>query len=181
MASKKLFALLAVFVAVGGIMATGAFTTVSADRTATVEVAGDDSALLSIDGAAGAPLADPVTESDGVAQINLGASNINGADGLNPNAKTQLSPIVNVTNNGEEGVGVTISVTNVDSGAVDASDVEIISSDGSTNMTGNTYSLDTGQTIQFGLSIDLQNVDQSQLSGNDLDITIQIEADSSEY
>lgn len=42
----KLFALLAVFAAIGLITASGAFTTVSAERTVSVQVQGDDSAVL---------------------------------------------------------------------------------------------------------------------------------------
>ncbi|ERG92237.1 MAG: hypothetical protein J07HQW1_02272 [Haloquadratum walsbyi J07HQW1] len=42
----KLLALLLAFTAVGGLAATGAFTTVQADRTADVTAAGDSNALL---------------------------------------------------------------------------------------------------------------------------------------
>jgi hypothetical protein len=81
----------------GAVVGTGAFSTVEADRTATVETAGDASSLLGIepgqnsgqyvttDGAVGIDITDP---------------------GVNPNATTAIDQLLEITNNGTNEVAV---------------------------------------------------------------------------
>jgi len=180
MAKLKLLAALVALLAIGGVAATGAFTTVSAERTATVGVAGDSAALLGVSSADNGPFGAAVSEgtNSGVAEINLDSNAFGNAQGLNPQANTSLSPLVNVTNNGEEDVGVTITVESVDTGAnIDSNNVTILDENGN-SIEGDTTTLTPGQTLQFGLNVDLRNVDQSDLNNNDLQINIQIEASS---
>jgi hypothetical protein len=106
----KLLALLMVFTAVGGLAATGAFTTVEAERTADVNVDGDANALLAI-----TPAEDPAdssfiqqsTTTNQTFEIVL--SGTDETSGVNANATTTAEDIVNITNNGEEAVDVWIN------------------------------------------------------------------------
>ena len=122
MGKGKLFGLLAVFAAVGLVTASGAFTTVSAERTATVNVAGDESALLALeptDGPNGGGTGD-----DGYARIQNGELEINlagyntSASGVNPNATTDVDSVFRITNQGTQEVNVTISDSGDNPGAV---------------------------------------------------------------
>ncbi len=106
----KLLALLLAFTAVGGLAATGAFTTVEAERTADIDAAGDANALLAIQ-----PTEDPADSSfiqqsstDGSTfEIVLDGQGSN--NGVNVNATTTAQNIFNITNNGEEDVDVWIA------------------------------------------------------------------------
>ena len=110
-AKGKLLALLLIFGAVGTLAATGAFTTVEAERTADVDVAGDANALLAI-----TPAEDPANSSfiqqsntnNQAFEIVLNGNDGN-ADGLNTNSTTAAQNIFNITNNGEEDVDVWIN------------------------------------------------------------------------
>ncbi|MDY6819674.1 MAG: hypothetical protein SVG88_13525 [Halobacteriales archaeon] len=108
-------ALIALVAAIGLITGTGAFTTVTAERTATVTVSGDKAALLSL-----APYPGPNGDGtgslgDGYARLVSGqlAITIGGHDssvgGVNTNAKTDLHDVFIITNQGAESVGVSIS------------------------------------------------------------------------
>ncbi len=98
----KLLALLLAFTAVGGLAATGAFTTVQAERTAEVNVDGDANALLQI-----TPVPDP-DNSDFISENNTGSETfqISLDDNVNARASTSAEDLVNITNNGEEPVDV---------------------------------------------------------------------------
>ncbi len=111
----KLFALLAVFVAIGLATATGAFTSVQADRTATVNVAGDQAALLQLTPADQLNSTSEVGSEDYV-DFSQGQLQIN-VDGLNTDATTDLGPVFNITNNGEDDVTVHIEDGDEDSNA----------------------------------------------------------------
>jgi len=106
----KLLALLLIFGAVGTLAATGAFTTVEAERTADVDVAGDANALLAIQ---------PTEDQDNSSFINqddttdstfeIVLDGEEGNNGVNANATTTAQNIFNITNNGEEDVDVWIA------------------------------------------------------------------------
>ena len=75
-------ALVALFLAIGLLTATGAFTSVSATRTAEVNVAGDGAALLQLQPYAGPNGYNPSgggtqTNSEGYAQLTAGELEIN--------------------------------------------------------------------------------------------------------
>lgn len=95
----KLFALLAVFAAIGLITATGAFTSVQADRTVSVTVAGDASANLALSDAGNGY----VDTSGDTIEIDFGSS------GANINADTDFGAVLNITNNGPNTVNVQIA------------------------------------------------------------------------
>ena len=102
----KLFGLLAVFAAIGLVTASGAFTTVSAERTASVNVAGDANALLALE-PADTPNGDEYAgTSNDQLEIELTTEN---AEGVNPNAVTEIDSVFRITNQGRQKVNVNIS------------------------------------------------------------------------
>lgn len=102
----KLFALLAIFAAIGLVTATGAFTTVSAARTADVSVAGDSAALLAIAPAGGAN-SDYVSTPNGQLTFDLSAGS-QGASGVNQRGETDIRAVFTITNQGTQEIGVWI-------------------------------------------------------------------------
>jgi hypothetical protein len=165
----------------GAILGTGAFTTVTAERTVNVQTAGDSSAFLGITpGRGGNPY---VTQSDQTVEINLdGTGSNSNASGLNDNAETVFRELVTITNNGSQPVtelnvqmaadssnvnaADTFSFTVTDGS--DSSDVTVSSTvDGNGDetsvvdlLTGENDIPDTlspGTSISFGFIIDLIN------------------------
>ena len=90
------------FAGAAGLIVTGAFDTAEADRTAEVEVAGDAAALLGIEPVEG-PNSEYAEITGGTATIDISTTD-QGADGVNQNAVTVINPILEVTNNGSDGV-----------------------------------------------------------------------------
>ncbi len=93
----KLLALLLAFTAVGGLAATGAFTTVQADRTADVQATGDADALLQIVPASNTEFA---TNDNGQVEINF--QDTQSSTGVNLDAETLDDNVINITNNGND-------------------------------------------------------------------------------
>ncbi|WMT06074.1 hypothetical protein NP511_11835 [Natrinema thermotolerans] len=83
----------------GAALGTGAFSSVEAERTVTVETAGDANAFLGLD-------ADNAYDVGGdTVQLNLGSGeNDAGGDGLNINAVTKWQPMLAIQNNGTQNV-----------------------------------------------------------------------------
>jgi len=188
----KLFALLAIFAAIGLVTATGAFTTVTATRTATVNVAGDANALLQLQPHSGpngvGPSGNP-TSSDGYAQLVNGQLeiNLNGyastiGQGPNVNATTDIQGVFNITNAGSQDVDVNISdtgdnddlVTFYNSSQADLSGTSPpyggMETDGANG--GSAVTLTPGETVVVSIYID--TTDSSFSGGEELidDITI---------
>jgi hypothetical protein len=89
--------------AVGGVtLGTGAFSSVNAERTVSVETASDGNALLGIEPGAGG--GEYVTGSDPIAIDITGTSA--GAQGVNQDAITAIDQLLEVTNNGTSDVVV---------------------------------------------------------------------------
>jgi hypothetical protein len=165
MAKGKLFALLAVFAAIGVVTATGAFTTVSAERTAQVNVAGDASALLAL-----SPTdSEFSTTENNQLTIDLGTNNVN------PNAVTTDNEVFTVTNNGEDPVRLVVTPEGPNENAVvfgiqkEEFDSSTIPSDGTgipiSNVVdgdeaaaaigdGDYVRLDPGESITVGIFVD---------------------------
>lgn len=105
----RVVAVLLLFGGAIGVTATGAFSTVEAERTADVDVAGDANALLGI-----RPAVDPdesafIQQSDTAdSTFAIDVSGRNNAQ-LNTNATTTAANIFNITNNGESTVTVWIA------------------------------------------------------------------------
>lgn len=107
-----------ILLAVALILGSGAFSTVTADRTATVDVAGDDSALLAIE-----PVADEAFLDTGELQFQVTAT-----------TTTTIDPLFTITNQGSQPVGVWILDID-DAGTTGDSGADIIGLDA--NNTGN--------------------------------------------
>lgn len=165
----RLVALLAVFIALTLITSTGAFTTVSAERTVDVSVAGDDAALLQIEPHSG-PNGDYAEQSGGEFQINF--DNVS-ATGVNLDAKTTLGNVFNVTNQGTQTVTVTISKSGTYPNAVDfnsSDDQEL--DDGASGV-----DIGVGDTLEVTIEIDTTAVSPS--AGETLVDSITIHAEAS--
>ena len=166
----------------GAALGTGAFTTVTAERTVSVETAGDGSAFLAL-----APARDDdnfvTAPSDGTIEINLdGTDSQTGSNGgLNQNAETVFRNLVTITNNGtQEITSLTLTMAVSSASNVVADDTfefTVSPSDGNSNqgtvsnggniLTGNNSipgTLGSGSSINFGMIIDLINGG----AGNDL-------------
>jgi hypothetical protein len=86
-------------------MGTGAFTSVSADRSLTVKTAGDASAYLSLKPQPNSANATEYVNvlNDNTIEIDVG-SNSNGGSGVNKGAYTVIRDLIQVTNQGTQGV-----------------------------------------------------------------------------
>ena len=179
----KLFALLAVFAAIGLVTASGAFTTVQADRTATVNVAGDSSALLALT---------PATEANGQyaylnngqleldissSNPNSGGSNFTGA-GVNDDALTSISAVFTIENQGTQDVDVYLGDASGNAITLNGNDTALQYYWGSTTTNSsetstNAVTLSPGQSVSVGFQIDLR---VESVSGTFPDFTVFAEA-----
>jgi len=93
----------------GGLLGTGAFTAVSADRTVSVQVATDDQALLALEPTDG-PNGEYATLEGGQLAIDLSSSNPTdaGGTGVNARAETTIEDVFAVENRGTQPVEVTL-------------------------------------------------------------------------
>jgi len=192
----------------GAVLGTGAFTTVTAERTVTVETAGDASAFLGLepadrDGDGGNEyVSDP---GDGTIEITLvnDDDTPGNASGLNQNATTVFRNLVTVTNNGTQDVDILslefitgdgndlseTNLNNVFSFTVSPSgngnnDSQSTVSNGGDIISDSYYSdedspLEPGQSINFGLNINLLDSGVSELAADD-SYTLQITAETAE-
>ena len=182
----------------GALIGTGAFTTVEAERTVSVETAGDASAFLGLDEVPGSPNSDYLDTSGDTVEITIDDSaGTSAGDGLNQNAITTIRNIVQVANNGTQGVtSLSLEFTETPSGVNpddtfdflvddDGNSTSIDHSSGGTDiLTGNNSisdTLGTGATVNFGLGIDLingGNSDNALPDGGSYTLTITAETSS---
>jgi len=90
----------------GAALGTGAFSSVEADRTVSVDIAGDSDAFLGIsvnDDYA----VDGSENGDGAVEIDLGDSD--SSDGFNENAVTNINGVLTLTNNAADDGGIEVS------------------------------------------------------------------------
>jgi hypothetical protein len=80
-----------------GVFGTDAFSSVNAERTASIQVSGDASALLELTPAAEG--SEYVDTTNGTVGINVNGTNA-GAQGVNQNAVTVIDRLIKVTNRG---------------------------------------------------------------------------------
>lgn len=153
----KLFALLAIFVAIGLVTASGAFTTIQADRTVTVDTAGDASALLQLEGntSSGNDRYISTEGTPGEIVIDFSSGNLGSATGVNVNATTNVSHMINVTNNGPNAVTFWVTIGSTPSGVT----LDFYQgADTSNSITGSSTSgitIGSGAKESIGISLDL--------------------------
>ena len=87
---------------------TGAFTSVSADRTVSVDVADDSDALLAIEPQATPNGSEYASTSDGTIELDFSETSVGGG-GLSRNAETTIRDILQVRNQGTQDVIVGVS------------------------------------------------------------------------
>ena len=102
----------------GALIGTGAFDTVEAERTVSVETAGDADAFLGLT-AAGDPDENDFVEEEGEGTISINidatADAEGGGEGLNQNARTRFNNLVTITNQGTQDVdSITLGFTSDD-------------------------------------------------------------------
>ena len=107
----KMIALLAIFAAIGLVTATGAFTSVTATRTVSVQVAGDADALLQLQPYSGPNGNGAYSQLDGNDQLEIDLAGFGSVDGDGPNlnATTDIRNVFVITNQGSQEVNVNIS------------------------------------------------------------------------
>jgi len=177
----KLAGLLVVFVAIGLITATGAFTTVSAQRTATVRTAGDSAALLALRPAAGQNGDHYAGNASDTLELYLdGSHNDNSnAQGVNLDALTEVDSVFTITNQGTQPVDVWITKNGTNADLVTFYNGTHTVDRTALESQGKAQNLDVGQSVTVSMSIDTRgsNLDE----GAELlhDITIHAEAASS--
>lgn len=169
----KLFALLAVFAAIGIVTATGAFTTVDAQRTVNVGVSGDSAALLAMD-ASDSPNG-AYADTDGTdITVDISDQNPSYTDGdfdgkgVNDNATTTMDHVFNITNQGTQEVEVTVSYASQPNGFHLYNDTE-----SNTDLKGQTVTLGQGDSMSIGVYV---NTTQGGFTEDTVDVTIQADA-----
>lgn len=165
----KLFALLAIFAAIGLVTASGAFTSVSADRTVTVNVANDDTALLGLEGNTSSGNAEYVTTENGQVVINLDQQVAGGGQGINKNATTRLDHLLNVSNQGPNTVDVTAELTG---GSLSGVTVSLYDSNSGDDISPGTGSTELTQGTQTSLGLEFVTTDQVATDTFNMTITI---------
>ena len=186
----------------GALLGTGAFTTVTAERTVSVETAGDASAFLGLapadrDGSGNNEyVADP---GDGTVEItleNTDDATSGNATGLNQNAITVFRNLVTITNNGTQTVDtLNLEFTSTTANVLDQTDLDNIfnftvspsGSDGTQATVGNgsdiltgdfsSGTLGPGSSINFGLEINLLDSGVTQIPAES-EFTLQITAET---
>jgi fructose-specific phosphotransferase system component IIB len=111
--------------AAGGaaVTGTGAFTSASAERTVSVETAGDANAYLSLTEGPNSAADDVFVENNGQIKLAFNGRNTD-ATGLNKDATTAFTNVVTVENQGTDGVEFGVDASNIrDLSAVDDFDV----------------------------------------------------------
>ena len=191
----------------GVIGGTGAFTSVDAERSVSVQTTGDASAALTLEQAPGdidnnTPTANAAeyvtTTGDDLITIDIGGDSNSQADGINKNARTRLENLITITNNGTQTVNDLILEFRSDSNPnqnINLSDTFHFTTNG-TELQNNSdileaYSsnplddgLGVGESVTFGIVIDLLDGGNNP-SGNDSDLpdteyTLSITANTSD-
>ena len=189
----------------GAALGTGAFTTVTAERSVTVNTAGDANALLAFSAANDNPYVEVTGDNDGEGVIEINLDGFEDSDsganstGLNQNAITTFDELVTITNNGTRAVdslsfeidasdsandGV-LSIVYSGSNIADTDDSDDVISDASSGdvyTSGNVLSsnISVGSTADFGLRVDLLDDDNPDELADDAAFTLTISAEAVE-
>ncbi|WP_136350807.1 hypothetical protein [Natronorubrum bangense] len=164
----------------GAALGTGAFSSVTADRTVTVETAGDADAFL------GLQIRDDLAADENTIDLNFENAG-NGAEGINENAKTTLDKVLLIQNNGtQENIGITFEVEIDDT--TDASNVFSFNEnnegdfdDGDGGIDPNGEPLNPNQSAAYDLEINLRedevDVPDALDSDDSFEVTVTITAE----
>lgn len=171
---KKFLALGSLVMALSLAVAAGAFTSVSADRTANVTVAGDASAYLGLTPTDGSPnSAYCYIDTGGELVIDMTDSHSTsaGGNGVNPNAETDFDDVFTVTNQGTQPIDVGLTDSGNNDGAVkfyiDGAGSTDVDGDGNsddllieTDEGGSTVTIDDGKSEDVSIYVDSSSLSQ---------------------
>ena len=175
----------------GALLGTGAFTTVEAQRTVTVNAAGDASALLGLDPSGDGDSSDVVQVTDGLLVIDFGEA-ARGSQGVNLNGLTTVGDVdidgssvdteaLTITNNGTQTVDISFHIEfNEHQGDLSVGEHEVlklwtdvdesgaqIGSEGFGNLVENDLEdLDPGESVRVALQIDTEGLDTDNVDTN---------------
>jgi hypothetical protein len=172
-------------VAVGGATAvsTGAFTSVQADRSVEVEVAGDSGAFLSLKEVSGSENAQYVEKSGDAVSLDFSADDGDGSSvagkgaGFNSDATTQINDLLVVENQGTQAVGFYVDITDAGAGedfvtieatssGSDGPSSDNVAYDGGDNdTTVEPVTLGTGEKVVLNLIVDAAEQSSNSFSG----------------
>lgn len=156
----------------GALFATGAFSTVEAERTFSVQVASDDQAILGL----GAVDSTYVSETDGVLEVDLAAE-----FDLNYDAETDFGELWSITNNHDSNpFDVSVDLDPNDASAFTGTLSDVIEmnvpTDGSgtvasggsseADLTAGSLTWPSGETVNVNFVVDLIGFDESDFSGS---------------
>jgi hypothetical protein len=169
----KLLALVALVLAASMVMATGAFSTVTAERSVDVKVTGDKNAFLALQPSDG-PNKAYAKMNGGQLAINLnGEAKVDGK-GVNPDAVTSFDNVFTITNQGSQSVKVWI-----EDGEKKVS--FYAKTPGQTlNKEGGAVTISPGTTKHIGIMVNAKNTQKGTqlLSGEDSVIVHAVAPDS---
>ena len=146
------------------VFGSGAFSSVQAERDVTVNVAGDEAALLALEPAEG-PNGDYASIEDGTLALNFdgSAEDVDG-QGFNAEATTRVDEVFTITNQGTQKVGVYIEEFET----IDNVDIAFIAQNGAeTSLVGAdaAVGLPVGESIPVGLVADVGDVAPTEGDG----------------
>ncbi|QCC47249.1 hypothetical protein [Halobellus limi] len=170
----------------GALVGTGAFTTVSAERSVEVSTAGDASAFLSITG--DGDYVEDNSGDDGTLTINIGGPD---GSGLNEEAITTIDGIVTITNNAADtdaSTTVGVSTDGPESAEPGDSASVLVPSEGDNSAAvvtfyvgetgsnsvgdGSTQDLDEGESAELDVEIDTRQATVDDTDAEDTGLTI---------
>ncbi len=120
----------------GAALGTGAFSSVEADRSATIEVADDSDAYLSLSGND-----NYISDGDGIVEFTF--------DDLNKDAVTNFDNVFNIENNGSNKVTISIDLLDQDGTEIDGDDANILNEVIDMNADGSDISADDDEDYGF--------------------------------
>ncbi|MFO7925507.1 MAG: hypothetical protein ACQET5_13420 [Halobacteriota archaeon] len=172
----------------GALLGTGAFTTVEAERTVTVNTAGDAGALLAFEASGDGVDSDVVTTDNDLLVIDFDAA-ANDGEGVNLDALTTVGEVsgdpidsldtaaLTITNNGAQTVDINFDIGFNSEQALSGNDVhdvlklwtdasgsETINSNNFGNLVENDLEgLEAGQSVEIALQIDTTGLDTNDV------------------
>jgi hypothetical protein len=185
MKRRKLLLGIGTVAGTSGVVGSGAFTSVEADRTAAVAVAGDQDAFLELE-PCDSPNGEYVQMSGGLLTLDLSDDNptTGGGTGVNPNATTVFDDVFEVRNSGTQPVGVWLDLNATPKTTPDGPAIEFyLHDDQGTPVEGqsNARCLSVGESICVGFVVRTQGIQPGESlfdpvpSGDEL--TINADAD----
>jgi hypothetical protein len=164
---------------------TGAFTSVTAERTVEINVAGDESAYLGLDPVSNSPNSDFVEVNSEEVSLDFSSSNSNvDGNGFNPDATTRINDLLRVKNQGTQNVNFWVNIENLGAGSdfvtIEASGFPTFDSsfgsttgassqlafDGGNAGSVSPYTLSTGEDIYLHLVADAVGESPNSFSGS---------------